>query len=195
MFTASLFLLWIVVILMIVAVAALMRQVRLMQERIAPIAMQLSDGMTPGDATPVISAATLAGDMLTIGGTNADGRAVLLLFIEADCTICDSVIGDALALRDAMRVRLLFLGEGSVDAFAALMRRHGMRPGDVILNGAVGADFRVGILPSIALLDSRGRLLAKGMIQTREQMEAVLALVQPVLPAEPTRTEATPCVI
>lgn len=189
MLIAANFLLWFVVLLLSVAVGALTRQVRAMQQRIAPIAVQLAGGATPGDATPVISAATQAGEMLTLGGTSPDGRARLLLFVEGDCTICDEIVGHARELADPARLHLLMLlGAGRVEAFGGMMKRHRVANEDLIVNASIGADYRIGILPSLALLDQRGRLLARGMVQTREQLEAVLALVQPVAVApEPLR--------
>ena len=88
MLIASLFLLWIIVILLVVAVVALTRQVRLAQShlqlRSAPLAIRSAPAGL-GGAAPVISMPTLAGDMLTVGGVSADARAQLLLFIGPGC--------------------------------------------------------------------------------------------------------------
>ena len=80
MLIASLFLLWIIVILLIVAVVA-QSYLRL---RSAPPAIR-SAPVGLGGAAPVISMPTLAGDMLTVGGVSADARAQLLLFIGPGC--------------------------------------------------------------------------------------------------------------
>jgi methylamine dehydrogenase accessory protein MauD len=173
MLIASLFLLWMVVILLVVAVVALSRQVRAMQEgggAVAPRAVVA----VPGRAAPVVSAPTLAGDMLTIGGPSADGRAQLLLFIAPGCAASRSAVRDALALTNRTQLRLLFLGEGRAEDYADMLRQHRIRDTDIILNAQVGADFRIGTRPSAALIDAGGRLLARGAIDGRAQLEALL---------------------
>ena len=172
---ASLFLLWIVVILLVVAVVALARQLRLVQDRAVPVAR----AARPGGAAPVVSAPTLAGDMLTIGGPSADGRALLLLFIRPACPVSRAAIRDALALTDRTRLRLLFLGDGRADDYGDMLRQHHIRDTDIIVNGDVLADFRAGDRPSAALIDARGRLLARGTVAARDQLKALLAHIQP----------------
>jgi len=174
---ASLFLLWIIVILLGVAVVALARQLRLLQDRAMPIAQRTSL-LGPGGAAPVVSAPTLAGDMLTIGGPSADGRALLLLFIRPDCPASRAAIRDALALTDRKRLRLLFLGEGRAEDYGDMLRQHHIRDTDVILSTEVMRDFRSGDRPSAALIDARGRLLARGVVEARAQLDALLVHVQ-----------------
>jgi methylamine dehydrogenase accessory protein MauD len=174
---ASLFLLWIIVILLAVAVVALARQVRLLQDRGGAAAAR-GLPMTAG-AAPVVSAPTLAGDMLTIGGPSADGRAMLLLFIRPGCAASRSAIRDALALTDRKQLRLLFLGEGRAEDYGDLLRQHRIRDTDIILNADVLGDYRAGDRPSAALIDARGRLLARGVVEAREQLDALLVHVQP----------------
>lgn len=190
MLIASLFLLWIVVILLGVAVVALARQLRLLQDRAMPIAQRTSlPG--PGGSAPVVSAPTLAGDMLTIGGPSADGRALLLLFIRPDCPASRAAIRDALALTDRERLRLLFLGEGRAEDYGDMLRQHHIRDTDVILSAEVMRDFRSDDRPSAALIDARGRLLARGMLGARDQLDALLVHVQP-RPIERDNGEVVP---
>lgn len=174
MLIASLFLLWMVVILLVVAVVALSRQVRAMQEGAGAVAPRAVVAV-PGRAAPVVSAPTLAGDMLTIGGPSADGRAQLLLFIAPGCAASRSAVRDALALTNRTQLRLLFLGEGRAEDYADMLRQHRIRDTDIILNAQIGADFRIGTRPSAALIDAGGRLLARGAIDGRAQLEALLA--------------------
>ncbi|MFC3442257.1 methylamine utilization protein MauD [Sphingobium rhizovicinum] len=184
MLIASLFFLWIVVILLGVAVIALARQVRLLQDRSTPAASHVIPA-GPSGVAPIVSAPTLAGDMLTIGGQSADGRALLLLFIRPGCGASRSAIRDALALTDRKRLRLLFMGEGRADDYGDLLRQHRIRDTDIILNADVLRDYRAADRPSAALIDGRGRLLARGVVEAREQLDALLLHVQPrVMEAE-----------
>ena len=116
MLIASLFLLWIIVILLIVAVVA-QSYLRL---RSAPPAIR-SAPVGLGGAAPVISMPTLAGDMLTVGGVSADARAQLLLFIGPGCPASRTA-----ALIDAQG-RLLARGAAAtleqIDALLAHVQR------------------------------------------------------------------------
>ncbi|HUD90721.1 methylamine utilization protein MauD [Sphingobium sp.] len=178
MLIASLFLLWVIVILLAVAVVALARQVRSLQDRPASTGTHRT-ARGRGGIAPIVSAPTLAGDMLTIGGPSADGRAMLLLFIRPGCAASRSAIRDALALTDRKRLRLLFLGEGRVEEYGDLLRQHRIRETDIILNAEVLGDYRAGDRPSAALIDARGRLLARGVVEERAQLDALLAHIGP----------------
>lgn len=179
MLVATLFLLWMIVILLIVAVVALMRQVRALQNVGSAAAPHIVEPVRAGVA-PVVSAPTLAGDMLTIGGPSADGRSQLLLFIRPACTASRAAVRDALALTDRKRLRLLFVADGRVEDYGDMLRQHRIRDTDIILNPAIGTDFRVTDRPAAALVDPRGRLLARGGIGKRAQLEALLCRVDPV---------------
>lgn len=178
MLIASLFILWIIVILLVVAVVALARQVRL--ARAVPVAIR-SGPVGPGGAAPVISMPTLAGDMLTVGGVSADGRAQLLLFIAPGCPASRAAVRNVLARTDRARLRLLFLGEGRAEEYGDMLHQHRIRATDMILNMDIGADYSIGERPAAALIDARGRLLARGPAASREQIDGLLAHVQPPL--------------
>ncbi|MCI4588711.1 methylamine utilization protein MauD [Sphingobium sp. BYY-5] len=178
MLIASLFLLWVIVILLVVAVIALARQVRLLQDRAAASPPRGRVKGAGGNA-PIVSAPTLAGDMLTIGGPSADGRAMLLLFIRPGCPASRSAIRDALALTDRKKLRLLFLGEGQAEEYGDLLRQHRIRDTDIILNAQVLGDYRAGDRPSAALIDARGRLVARGVVEARAQLDALLVHIEP----------------
>lgn len=178
MLIASLFLLWIIVILLGVAVVALARQVRRLQDRAMP-GVRHAVANRSGGVAPIVSAPTLAGDMLTIGGPSADGRAMLLLFIRPACAASRSAIRDALALTDRKQMRLLFVGEGRAEDYGDLLRQHHIRSTDIILNADVMGDYRAGDRPSAALIDARGRLLARGVVGARAQLDALLLHVRP----------------
>lgn len=182
MLIASLFLLWVAVILLGVAVVAQARQLRQLHERLNPAPLggaAALTGIAPIVSMSPASAPTLAGDMLTIGGPSADGRAWLLLFIRAGCAASRTAIRDALALTDRKRLRLLFLGEGRAEDYRDLLRQHRIRDTDMIVSAQLLRDFQADDLPAAALIDARGRLLGRGAIAARAQLDALLARLPP----------------
>lgn len=175
MLVALLFLLALGIVLLAVAALAMQRQLRLGREALAPVRSH-SHAAAPrnSDPAPIVSAASLAGDVVTIGGASRDTRPQLLIFVEAGSPLCDAVVGDAVDLCRGTGVRLLLLGEGRRDDYAGLLERYSLRAADFILNAGLGEDFRIGPVPSAVLIDGRGQLVARGTVQRREQLNMLL---------------------
>ena len=175
MLVALLFLLVLGFVLLVVAALAMRRQLRLGRESLAPVQGR-SDGARLGnsDVAPIISVASLSGDVLTIGGASRDTRPQLLVFVEAGSAICDAVVADAVDLCRGTGVRLLLLGEGMSSDYAGLLERFSPRQPDFILNAGLGEDFQLGPVPSAVLIDGRGKIVERGTVQRREQLKMLL---------------------
>lgn len=184
MLATSHFLLWMVVLLLAVAMLALHRQVGFLRhERGAP---------SPGGTAivPLISAPTLAGDTLTIGGASRDGRALLLLFLRTECVASAQALRAASALCEPARVRLIVLGEGDRAAYGELTRPYHIRDADIVLHIGIGAEIGVRHWPAAVLTTGDGAMLGKDGVHRRDQLESLLALLPavPVLPTESIRS-------
>src|SRR5688572_26330455 len=85
-------LLWVIVILLAVACLALVRQVGVLYERIAPAgALAMNRRLAGGDSAPSMPVTALGGQLLTIGlpaGTAAMPKSQLLFFLSPTCPIC-----------------------------------------------------------------------------------------------------------
>ena len=78
----STIILWIMVVFLSVLVFALTRQVGILHERVAPAgALQPTTGPKVGEITKDIQTNSLQGETITIGGTNKENHASLILFI------------------------------------------------------------------------------------------------------------------
>ena len=76
-------LLWIVVIVMAVVIFALVRQIGVLYERVAPAgALMLNKKLRVGMDAPPVTVSTLGGETFTAGGCSADGRSTLLFFLS-----------------------------------------------------------------------------------------------------------------
>jgi methylamine dehydrogenase accessory protein MauD len=168
------------VILLAVAVLAVRRQLRITRRSLTPLdRLPVSEVTGERESAPIVSAPAISGETLTIGGLSRDPRLLLLLFVEPGSHLCDAMVREAVELCADVDVRLLLLGEGDAEDYAALMTSHGLGADDIILDAAAGEDFQVGPVPSAALIDASGQLLARGTVQRREQLEALLAAVGP----------------
>ncbi|PTD17337.1 methylamine dehydrogenase accessory protein MauD [Sphingomonas fennica] len=175
MLIASTFLLWIVVALLVVAVVALARQIGVLHERIAPMGALVTDGgPKAGDLAPMIAAPGLAGGIVNVGGPDASGQASLLLFVAPDCPICKKIIPIAMVLARAEKLRLVFVGDGNAEDYAAMARRHRMEGFDFALSPQIGLAYQVGKLPTAALVSAAGSIVAKGLVNSREHLESLI---------------------
>lgn len=175
MLVALLFLLALGFVLLAVAALAMRRQLRLGREALAPVRRPLHPpALRNSDPAPIVSAASLSGDVLTIGGASRGARPQLLIFIESGSPLCDAVVADAVDLCRGSGIRLMIVGDGHRDDYAGLLEQHSLRAVDFILNAGLGEDFQIGPVPSAVLIDGRGQIVARGTVQRREQLTMLL---------------------
>ena len=175
MMVVLLFLSTVGIVLLVVAALAIRRQLRQARDTMVPFdRIVLPKPGRDSVISPIISAPTVAGGTVTIGGIGRDSHLMLLLFIEAGAPLCEAVAGDAVELCSAMRVRLVLVGKGRPADYAGLLGDCGLSGDDLVLNPHMDDEFKVGPLPFGALIDAEGRILARGMVQRRAQLQTVL---------------------
>ncbi len=168
------------VILLAVAVLATQRQLRIARQSLFPVGrVPMNEGARDWEPAPIVSAPSISGATLTIGGTSRDPRLLLLLFVGTGSDLCDAAVRDAVELCSRAGMRLLLLGDGDGRDYADLMARNGLAADDIVLVAAASEDFQLGPVPSAALIDASGHLLARGTVQRREQLQALLAAIGP----------------
>ena len=166
--------LWIVVVALAATVLALTRQIGVLHERIAPAgALAPRDGPPLGAPAPVFDVADLEGRALRIGGESADGRATLVLFVSPTCPVCRSLLPTAERLAEAERARLVLASDGPAEEHVGFVREHGLERFPYVLSTELGLAHRVGRLPWAILIDERGTLRGKGLVNTREHLESL----------------------
>jgi methylamine dehydrogenase accessory protein MauD len=168
--------LWIAVVALAAIVAALVRQIGVLYERIAPAgALMVSRGPEVGDAAPVVVADALAGGTRELGGARPDGRSLLLFFLSPTCPVCKTLLP---ALRSIARderswLDLVLASDGPRVEHEAFVARHALEVFPYVLSAPLGVAYRVGKLPYAVLLDGAGIVRAKGLVNTREHLESL----------------------
>ena len=153
----------------------LARQVGVLHERVAPMGAMTSDrGPEVGELAPTLSAATLAGDPVAVGGPSSRGRSRLLLFVSPACPVCKKLLPIACSFANAERIDVLLVGDGDVAEQRAMVQRHALEGLPYINSPQVGMAFHVGKLPYAILLDAQGVIRAKGLVNNREHLESLL---------------------
>jgi methylamine dehydrogenase accessory protein MauD len=169
-------LLWIVVVALSVIVVALVRQVGLLHERVAPAgALTPTSGPKIGQATEPMNLPGLGQETVTVGGASADGIATLLLWISPTCPVCKAMVPTACSLARDERLRLVFASDGAdLEAHRRYVANLGIGQYPYLVSQLLGLTYAVSKLPFAALIGADGVLKAKGLVNTREHLESLV---------------------
>jgi methylamine dehydrogenase accessory protein MauD len=169
------YLLWGLVVVLAVLVAALARQIGVLHERVSPAGALLGrEGPRPGEPAPVVEALDAAGARLRIGAPDPEGMSTLLLFVAPACPICKVVLPIARSLRSSERLRLVVASDSSAAEHEAFVRQQRLERETVVLSQALGLAWQVPRVPYAALIDAQGLVRARGLVNTREHLESLL---------------------
>jgi methylamine dehydrogenase accessory protein MauD len=166
--------LWAVVLALLVAVFALARQVGILYERVAPMgALMIDSGPAVGAAAPRFDLPELGGGSVAVGA--ATERSQLLFFLSPTCPVCKKLLPilKSIAAAESSWLRLVFASDGETAEHAVFRRRAGIEAFPYVLSADLGMAFRVAKLPYAVLLDETGRVRAKGLVNSREQIESL----------------------
>jgi len=166
---------WAVILVMGFALLALARQVGVLHMRVAPAgALAVVGGPGVGGVIPAIETQLLDGTPVTIGGAAPGVPLRLLMFVSAQCPICKALIPAARAFAKAERIELTFIGDDDMPAQRALIEQQNLKGFRFVNGPEVGQALEVAKLPFAALLDERGTLLSKGLVNSREHLESLV---------------------
>lgn len=167
-------LLWVLMLAVIVALWALARQVGILYERVAPMGALITDaGPKLGDVAPQFALASLDGEQISIGGSQAKSQ--LLFFLSPTCPVCKKLLP---ILKSASRAEsqwldVILASDGESTQHLAFYQDAKLNTFPYVLSADLGMTYRVSRLPYAVLLDERGVIRAKGLINNREQLESL----------------------
>ncbi len=173
--TVSVVLLWLAVLALGVMLWALSRQVGVLFERVAPMGALVTDaGPAVGAASPSFALTGLMSELVAIGGVSA--TPTLVFFLAPTCPVCKKLIPVLKALvRDERRgLRVVLASDGEAVDHLAFVRAYGLEAMPYVLSTELGMSFRVSRLPYAVLLNAQGVVAAKGLVNSREQLDSLL---------------------
>ena len=173
---AALILQWIVIIGLAAVVLALVRQVGILHQRIAPAgALMISEGIKVGNPAPNMALRTLDGKDISIGGPSAGLLSTLVMFVAPDCPVCAKLIPavTAIARQEASWLRVIFASDGKSSDHAKFQLEKGLRDFPYVVSTELGMTFHVAKLPYGVLLDEHGVLVSQGLTNNREHVESL----------------------
>jgi methylamine dehydrogenase accessory protein MauD len=166
--------LWVVVLALLVAVFALARQVGILHERVAPMgALMMDHGPKVGTASPVFTLTDLAGRPVNIGAPSLSST--LLFFLSPTCPVCKKLlpIVKSTAASERRWLSIVLASDGDEVEQRKFIRRAGLEAFPYVLSTNLGVTYHVSKLPYAVLLDERGIVRAKGLVNSREQLESL----------------------
>lgn len=177
----SLVVAYVLLLLLAVVIAALIRQVGVLNERIAPLgALTLPIALGPGAVAPQVQARTVSDETIVLGGRRATPRHQLLLFISPTCPMCKQLLRSVgpFAREEAERLEVVLIGDETVAPYAELIDTHGVGHLPLIVDATVGQRYQVGKLPYAVLVDANGQIRSAGLVNTREHLESLIVAVE-----------------
>jgi methylamine dehydrogenase accessory protein MauD len=169
-------LLWILVLVLVAVIFALVRQVGVLYERVAPAgALMSGKGLKTGESAPVLDLQTVDGRALTIGGERKDKQSTLLFFLSPTCPVCKTLIPVLEAMRksEAEWLDIVLASDGDLDEHRAWLKKQKMESWPYVLSPQLGMTMQVAKLPFAALIDENGILCARGLVNSREHIESL----------------------
>lgn len=169
-------LLWLAVLALLATVLALSRQIGILYERVAPMgALMLDAGPKVGDTAPDFVLASLDGRAVQIG--QAAPHSTLLFFLSPSCPVCKKLLPIIKAIQksEGARLAVVLASDGENDDHLAFRRRAELEAFPYVVSAELGMRYQVSKLPYAVLIDEAGRLGAKGLVNSREQLESLLA--------------------
>ena len=174
-------LLWVLVVVLAATVFALVRQVGVLHERVAPAgALMGRSGPRAGELAPRLDVVDWAGRTLTLGGSATDAKSTLLVWVSPTCPVCKTMLGivDSVARREHSWLNLVLASDGARVEHEEFVRANGLAERVYVLSAELGLTYQVSKLPYAALIDASGVLRAKGLINTREHVESLFEAME-----------------
>lgn len=171
--------LWVVVLALLLVVLALSRQIGVLYERVAPMgALTIDKGPAVGEAAPRFELNDLLGRPRRVG--HAGPRSQLLFFVSPTCPVCKKLLPilKSVAQTERAWLDIVLASDGEMPEHLAFYRKAGLESFPYLLSTELGLKFQISKLPYAVLMDEQGIVRAKGLINSREQLESLFTAME-----------------
>lgn len=196
---ASNILLWILVLVMGGVILALVRQIGVLYERVAPAgALVVGSGPKAGEAAPAFTVSDLANREQRVGGKRADDQTTLLFFLSPTCPVCKTLLPvlKSIARDEGRWLSVMLASDGARKEHEAFVSEYRLQQFPYLLSSELGLGYRVGRLPHAVLIDPEGIIRSTGLVNSREHLESLfeadergVATLQEYMAAEQSKEE------
>lgn len=168
--------LWVLVLVLVAVVFALVRQIGVLYERVAPAgALMAGKGLKTGELAPIFDLQTIQGKAFRLGGERSDGKSTLLFFLSPTCPVCKTLLPVLQAMRssEAGWLEIVLASDGDEQEHREWLKKQKLESWPYILSPQLGMTMQVAKLPFGALIDEKGILCARGLVNSREHIESL----------------------
>jgi methylamine dehydrogenase accessory protein MauD len=169
--------LWVLLLIMAGLQLALLRQIGVIHERIAPMgALTLDKGPREGESSPLFDLLDIRKRRVRLGGANASGKSSLIFFLSPTCPVCKKMLPilKSSARTEASWLEIYLASDGEAAEHERFVNAQNLGDFPYLLSQELGTTYRVGKLPYAVLIDDAGVIRAKGLINTREHLESLI---------------------
>lgn len=170
-------LLWLSVVGLFFLVLALVRQVGVLYERIAPAgALMLNQILQVGTKAPELEIKDLnSSETIAIGGEHQSQKSQLLFFVSPDCPVCKTLLPVIKSVRNAEKTWLDVVlatdyNQKATDRFIAAQSLSDFM---FVNSQLLGRSYGIAKLPYGVLVDNNGIVKSMGLINSREHFESL----------------------
>lgn len=166
--------LWVIVLALVLMVLALSRQIGVLYERVAPMgALTMDKGPGVGDAAPRFELSDLLGRKQAIG--HGGSHSQLVFFLSPTCPVCKKLLPilKSVAITEQAWLKIVLASDGEMPEHLAFYKQAGLQAFPYVLSTSLGMSFQISKLPYAVLIDEQGIVRAKGLINSREQLESL----------------------
>lgn len=172
----SVVVLWLCVILLSLMVYALIRQVGILYERVAPAgALAVNAQLVVGAAAPKITVVNInGGRSIDVGGERLE-KSQLLFFVSPTCPVCKTLlpIVKSVAKKEGDWVDLILASDGPEQEMAEFIVEQKLNQLKFVNSELLGQSYGVSKLPYAVLIDEQGIVRAMGIVNSREHIESL----------------------
>ena len=169
--------LWVLLLIMAGLQLAVLRQIGVIHERMAPMgALTLDQGPREGEEAPPFDLLDLKQRRVTLGGISAGGKSSLIFFLSPTCPVCKKMLP---ILKSSLRIEsnwleIILASDGHREEHERFVKAQALDDFPYVLSQDLGMTYRVAKLPYAVLIDETGIVRAKGLINTREHLESLI---------------------
>ena len=158
-------------------VLALVRQVGVLSERIAPAgALMIASSLRPGDAAPSIDVEDVGSRQpLTIGAANKQDMNTLLFFVGPDCPVCKTLLPafKSASKAEAGWLRAILATDGDPNDVEKFIQIENLGEYPFVNSKELGQAYGVSKLPYAVLISASGTIESSGLVNSREHFDSL----------------------
>ncbi|MFT8721750.1 MAG: methylamine dehydrogenase [Acetobacter malorum] len=169
--------LWIIMVLTAAVALLLLKQVKALYRKIAPLGA-LAPVNPTASRLDAHHQTTLDGQDVTIGGQRTNGRKLLLLFVSGTCPISQKMVSITRDFCVREKLDLLFVGDDTPQAQEEAVSSLGITRREMVNSATIGRLLGVDRVPFAVLLAPDGTVEARGLVNNREHLESLLSVME-----------------